>query len=501
MKGKRLFAVATSALALILGMVACNNTNPESGSSKQPSSSQPQQEKIQITAAGNKKTLAIDEEVQLTASVDGVAWSSSNAAAASVSASGLVKALAPGEVTITAKKDGYKDGTIAITVTRPAATATLHFEVADHYSADGEWTNSSRGPGETPIYEKSSASDGTCVGYFGEGDKETLTFTSSAAVSAELVITMGHNSSYSPLSEIMSAKFNNTAIDLSKVNFESDSDGQGNYTFQAVSFGTFNLVAGNNVLEISMLGNAPYLDDLLIYAAAATTIAAVPAPEKPAIVITNQESELTIEEGATLQLNSATTGLTWASSNEAVATVNATSGLVTAVAKGTANITARKDGMKTAKVTITVTEKIAAGEIRAQAENGTVNGAAVGTDTDIVTRTTSTGETCTAQWAANATLVIKFTGAAGSFKLSLVGRAGGQYGMSDIEDLSAVISLKLNNAAVTVPAIAITGRTFTAYEIGNVTLTAGENTLEIKALGEEADKAPNIDFFKFVPQA
>ena len=73
--------------------------------------------------------------------------------------------------------------------------------------------------------------------------------------------------------------------------------------------------------------------------------------------------------------------------------------------------------------------------------------------------------------------------------------------MGDIEDLSAVISLKLNNNNVTVPAIAVTGRTFTAYEIGNVNLQAGENTIVVKALGEEDDKAPNIDFFKLTPNA
>lgn len=490
MKGKRIFAVATSALALMLGLVACNN-NPGSGSSNQPSSSQPQQEKIQITAAGNKKTLAIDEEVQLTASVDGVAWSSSNAAAASVSASGLVKAIAPGEVTITAKKEGYRDGTIAITVTRPAATATLHFEVADHYSADGEWTNSNRGPGETPIYEKSSASDGTCVAYFGEGDKETLTFTSSAAVSAELVVTMGHNSSFTPLSDIMEAKFNNAAVNLSNANFESDSDGSGNYSFIGVSFGTFNLVAGNNVLEITMKGNAPYLDDLEIYAAAATTIAAVPAPEKPAIVITNQESELTIEEGATLQLNSATTGLTWASSNEAVATVNATSGLVTAVAKGSANITARKDGMKTAKVTITVTEKLVDGEIRVQIESGTGEGitfrTSYNTDTEIVDA-----------WPQNAVLTLTFNSAkAGTFELYLSGRASGGYQGGGADQANEKMEIKVNGAAVTLSG-EIAGGAFAQYKIGEVTLQAGSNTMTVKSLTEEIT---TIDFFRLVPKA
>ena len=511
MKKSKIF-LPMMALALVFGLAACGGNNAQSqsqggGKSSQPSSSVPAKPKITVSAEGNKKELLKDETVQLSAkegetALTGVEWKSSDANVATVSDAGLVTAVFYGEATITASKEGYQNGTISIKVKRPDPTATLHFEVADHYSADGEWTNSSRGPGETPVYEKSSASDGTCVGYFGDGDKETLTFTSNAAVKAELVVTMGHNSSFTPLSEIMEAKFNNAAIDLSKTNFESDSDGQGNYTFQGVSFGQVDLLASNNVLEISMKGNAPYLDDLQIYAASAATIVAVPAPEKPSIVISNPESELTIEAESTVQLQCATEGVIWASSSETVATVSQT-GLVTGVAKGTASITARKDGMKTAKVTITVTEKVVAGEIRAQAESGTVDGAALGTDTAIVTRSTSTGETCTAQWEAGKTLVIKFTGKAGSYKMYLNGRAGGQYGMSNIEDLAAVIELKLNNAAVSIPAsTAISGRTFTDYLLANaVTLKEGENTLEVKALGEESDKAPNIDFFKFTPNA
>ena len=49
-------------------------------------------------------------------------------------------------------------------------------------------------------------------------------------------------------------------------------------------------------------------------------------------------------------------------------------------------------------------------------------------------------------------------------------------------------------------AFAISGRTFTDYLLGNANLTVGENTIEVKAIGE-SNTAPNIDFFKFVPNA
>lgn len=493
------FAIA----ALVLGLGACDKKEEsKQGSSAQPVSSVPAKPSIKVTAADNKTKLGLNETVQLAADKEGVTWSSSDAKIAEVNDTGLVTAKGYGSVTISAKKEGHTDGKITLTVERPAPTAVLHFEVADHYSADGEWTNSSRGPGETPIYEKSSASDGTCVGYFGEGDKETLTFTSDKAVKAELMVTMGHNNSYDPLSDIIDAKFNNAAIDLSKTAFESDSDGSGNYTFIGVSFGMFDLIAGNNVLEISMKGNAPYLDDLNIYAVSAATIAAVPAPEKPAITVQNAESELTIEAESTVQLRCDVEGVSFTSGNEAVATVSQT-GLVTGVAKGNTDIAIKKDGYKTVKAHIVVTEKIVAGEIRVEAETGTVGGEAVSAETAVVIRSASTGETLTAQWEAGATLLVKFNATtAGSYKFYINARAAGQYGTSNVEDLAAVASFKFNDAALTVPAeTAVSGRSFIDVLIATVNIKVGENKIEVKSISEEADKVPNIDFFKFVPNA
>ena len=458
-------------------------------------------EPIKVTAADNKTTLVIDETVQLSADKDGVTWASSDATIASVSDKGLVTALKAGSVNITASKDKFKTGSIAIKVTRPAATKVLHWEVADHVSADGEWYNNNRGPGETPIYDKSSASDGTCIGYFGDGDKETLTFTSSEAVKAELVVTMGHNSSFEDLSTIFGAKFNDTEISLVGVAYISDTDGQGGYTFAQVSFGEVDLIKGSNALEISMKGNAPYLDDLEIYAAAATEIEAVPAPEKEKIVISNPEEDLTIEAESTVQLICSTEGVSYKSNNEEIATVSG-EGLVTGVAKGNTTIVVSKEGMTTTKVTIKVTEKKVAGEIRIEAESGKVGEDAISENTDIKIRTASTGETLTERWLAGAMLTITFNyGNADSFSLYLNARAAGQYGTSNIDDLAAVIEIKLNDVAIAIPtSTAVSGRTFADYLIGVVTLKAGENKLEIKSIGED-NTAPNIDFIKLLPVA
>lgn len=457
-------------------------------------------EKIQITAEGNAKTIIKGNTLKLTANKDGVTWTSSDTSIATVDNAGVVTGLKYGPVTISAKKDGFDEGKFALEIVRPEATAKIAWNDADHYSADGTWTNSNRGPGETPIYEKSSARDGTCVAYFGEGDKETLTFTSSATVKAELVVTMGHNSSYEPLSSIIDAKFNDADIDLNAVNYTTDSDGQGGYTFKQVSFGMFDLAATNK-LELTMKGNAPYLDDLEIYAESATTIAVVPAAEKEAITITNPATDLTIEAESTVQLTSATTGITYESSNTSVATVSET-GLVTGVAKGTASIILKKDGMKTTRVTITVTEKLLAGEVRLEAELNEETATAAGITYRTPSSSSNASGKVTQAWPKEATLTYTFNAAnAEDYVIFLVGRAnGGSTGYSYTDTKVAEnLEFTVNTTKVTVDAdLVISGSTITPYKIGEVAVNAGENTLVIKCIG---DLPPTVDFFKLTPKS
>lgn len=504
-KMKVLLPFAVVGLMLSLGACGSNNGG-ESGKSTTPSVAP--QPKVTVKTADDKSslTLVVGENGQLKASEEGVTWASNNEKVATVDQTGKVTAVAPGSAKISAAKEGFKTGELTVTVNRKPPIATLHMEDADHNAADGFWYNSNRGPELTPVYEKSSASDGTCIGYFGEGDVEVLKFTSSAVIKAELVLTMGHNSSFESLATIMDAKLNNAAISLENVAYNSDSDGQGGYTFQGVSLGEFDLVAGENALEFDLKGNAPYLDDLMIYSETAATIAKVDAPAKETIVMTNSEESLALTAEDTLQLTSATTGLSYNSRNTSVANVDE-NGLVTAVAKGSAVIEVYKAGMISTKVSLTVAEKVVVGEIRAQAEDGTCDGAAITesdaeTPTAINKRGTSTGETCTAQWEAEAVLTIKFNAdKAGAYSVYLNGRAGGQYGTVNIDDLKAVIEVKVNNVAIAIPdALAISGRTFTDYLLGNTNLTVGENTIEVKAIGE-SNTAPNIDFFKLVPNA
>ena len=113
----------------LFGLVACgaNEAQPSESSkggsqNTQQTSSVPKKESITVSAADGKVSLEPEETVQLSAKVganalDGVIWSSADATIASVDNTGKVTAVKKGEVVISAKKDGYNDGKITITVT------------------------------------------------------------------------------------------------------------------------------------------------------------------------------------------------------------------------------------------------------------------------------------------------------------------------------------------------------------------------------------------------
>ena len=493
-KMKVLLPFAVVGLMLSLGACGSNNGG-ESGQSTTPSVAP--QPKVTVKTADDKSslTLVVGENGQLKASEEGVTWASNNEKVATVDQTGKVTAVAAGTAKISAAKEGFKTGELTVTVNRKPPIATLHMEDADHNAADGFWYNS-RGPELTPVYEKSAASDGTCIGYFGEGDVEVLKFTSSAAIKAELVLTMGHNNSFEPLSEIMDAKLNNVAIDLSAKKYVTDSDGQGGYTFQAISLGEFDLVNGENALEFDMKGNAPYLDDLMIYSEAAATIAKVDAPAKETIVLTNAEGDFAIETTDTVQITSATTGLSYHSRSENIAVVDE-NGIVTGVAEGSAVIEVYKAGMISAKANITVTRKAAAGEINVEAETGVSSKDESGAD-QITFRNASGGHNSTDAFPSGATLTINVEATnAGSYTMTFLARRSRNQGEFD-NKFATAFEMKINDAAIATEA-AVDGNSWADYVIANVTLKAGANALTIKALTEV--NPINIDSLRFTPVA
>ena len=590
-KSKFILSVTAFALLLSLGLSACNNGGNQGEASQggEQQQSQPAEQsipadaKIKITAAGDKTKLMYGETVQLSADVQGVSWESSKPDIVSVSADGLVTALAKGSASIKAKKDGYKDGSInisvdypnitvtasgekdilvggtvtltaseqgvtwtssnpevatvangvvtgvklgsttikaskehfndgsvTINVVRPAPTATLHWEDADHYSADGEWS-SSNDPYDSPVYNRSSgnASDGTCIAHFGNGDIETLSFTSSAAVKAELVMTIASRSEIADLSAVMAVKFNDADVALTGGFAGGDSS-----DFQELSLGELDIKSGDNALEISFLSSsAPYIDDLNIYAASNATIVVKPAPVREKIEV--EKAELEVEAGKTVQIvvtkPTSLDGVTFTSSDETAATVDNT-GLVTGVSLGTANIMVRKDGMKAARVTVQVKEVEEVGEIRLEAElaeevvAGTSNFMNLTDGTSGITRPHSGGGYISGyRVSGEEPLTFKFTATneqAGKYELSVNGSAAYQATEDFMFATSTTITLNGNPVTINADAAIVAGDGGMSAPrvdavLGEVTVVAGENTLVVTFNG----RAPSLDFFKLVPKA
>ena len=448
-------------------------------------------EKIVVTAGGPTELL-IGETVTLTANKEGVTWESSNAEIASVTAAGVVTANKLGDVTISAKKAGFADGTQAIKVKRPAPTATLHFEDADHYSADGMWGTNYNGtiygPGaDSPVYTRSSgnASDGTCIAYMDNGDTEVLTFTSSANVKAELVMTMASRNAVSDMSSVMDVKFNNVAIDLAGKSFEGGGDTN---TFVEFSLGEFNLQA-NNVLDFAFKASSPYFDDLNIYAESAANITVVKPVEKDPVTV-NQES-IRVAQGKTFQITSSMTGLGYKSASEAIATVTA-AGLVTGVAPGSTTIAVSKEGYKTIRVPVEVTE--VEGAFVVSIEGITGEGVTTRTSQNL----TAPNNYIIDAFPEGAVGTLAFTvETAGQYTLYMKCRASGGYNSSNTDVLATCMTLKVNGTVVTSSA-SVSGNTFTEYLIGDVNFTAaGPATIEITNI----TSVPTINLFKFIPKA
>ena len=595
-KRKFILPITAFALLLSLGLAACNNSGKQDGSSQQggeqqesqpaaseESQSQAKQEKINITAAEGKTKLVHPATVQLTADQEGVTWESAKPEIATVSATGLVTSVAKGSTTIKAKKDGFKDGSISISVdypnitvtasgetsilvggtvtltaseqgvtwsssdatvasvengvvtglklgsatikaskanfndgsvtinvVRPAPTASLHWEDADHYAADGEWASSDN-PYDSPEYARSSgnASDGKCIAHFGAGDKETLAFTSSAAVKAELVMTIASRSAIDDLSAVMAIKFNDADVALTGSFAGGDSS-----DFKELSLGELDLKSGDNALEISFLSSsAPYIDDLNIYAASAATITLKPAPVREKIEVEN--AELEVEAGKTVQIvvtkPTSLDGVTFTSSDETAATVDDT-GLVTGVSLGTATIMVRKDGMSPARVAVQVKEVEQAGEIRLEAElaeevvAGSSNFMNLTDGTSGITRPHSGGGYISGyRVSGEEPLTFKFTATdaqAGKYELSVNGSAAYQATEDFMFATSTTITLNGEPVTINADAAIVAGDGGMSAPrvdaiLGEVTVTAGENTLVVTFNG----KAPSLDFFRLVPKA
>ena len=451
-------------------------------------------ENIKVSVAeGGKTSLLIGETVQLNADKQGVTWTSSNADVAEVNNTGLVTAKKIGQATITASGNNLNPGSLEISVVRPDPTAVLHMEDAEHFAADGEWSSSNE-PTEAPTYNKSNASDGTTCAHFGAGDMETIRFTSSKAVKAEICLTIGYYYSLDDVSQILAVKFNGVDVAYPAQGYEAEDTS--NYTYKPISFGELDLIADTNVLEITVMANSnnrfPYMDDLQIYAAEPVTITLVPAPQKDPVVV-DQES-ITVNEGKTAQITSSMTGLSYKSASESVATVSET-GLVTGVKVGTTTIIITKDGYKAFRLPVTVLE--AEGVIAVSINDIEGEGIATRTSRNLEAPYNYIIDEDNGGFPTGVVGILKFNATtAGAYDMYVRCRASGGYNSTTTDDLATCMTVKVNGTVIAASGT-VSGNSFTDYLLGEVTLKAGENEIEITCL----TTVPTINMFRFLPKA
>ena len=532
---KRKLILPSIALAVMaaFGLAACGGSTPaQQSSGGENSQSQPAGSEsgevslgeIAITAAGNKTDLLVGETVQLTASVEGVTWKSRATTVATVDDKGLVTAVGAGSVKIRAEKEGYDTGSITINVTKAPekeAHTVIDLEHADHYSPTDIWGMDLSaygygfmGPGDSPIEDNSGATeDGHSLGWLQQGCKETLTFTANKAVEVELGVSMAYNAEMD-LASSLSVKFNNVAIDMTGKVCEGPEDGDTNnyYDWHTTSFGKVNLVAGNNVLEIEMIGQGPNMDVLKIYSDDKDLTITVVEPVVMQKIAVTPDS-VVLEIGGTQQLTTETADVTYASSNEAVATVS-TSGLVTAVAAGNAEITVSKEGMKSAKVSVkvkaaqqaaTAYDLVEGTAVRMEFENGEFYcesgswgypqwGMAPshdGGETPIEDVESASGGMSLGYFNQTSKVTLKFNSPkAGTVKLVICGAAAGTY------DLAANATIKVNDTALdlTGKTIETTGYTdWQTADLGSIAVNSGSNTLVLEVIGQQG---PNLDYIE-----
>ncbi len=525
MKKTKLFLPAMAVgLLLSMGLTACNQpaNNSQGNQSTNSQQSTQQKERITVTAAGDKKSLALNETVQLTAKVgdaviEGVTWSSSDTAIVTVDETGKVTAVGYGEASITAKKDGYNNGTIGINVPRPAASATFDLTTAaEHYSADGWWelggggmfamqtVNGWNPVAQTMSWGQTEEEPETFIGGFGTGDKETVKFTASKAEKDELMLNIG-NSDEAVLAEIMTIKLNGTAINLAGKTLEANPGQFGNdLVFNDLSLGNLDLAA-SNTLEFEFLKDTNiFLNEVAVYAKEATVALTNPAAKQQIEVVENK-LEVIVGQTVSIQVKNNLAGVSYASVDAETASVD-DKGVVTGVKQGITNITVKKEGMYSVRVEITVKPAPVAGQILVEAE-GAEELQAEEKPSGVMVQQDG------GQWGGNTvhsgsayvsfygvegelTLTYKFNAqSAATMVLSVVGSAS--FGSQAAYPLSS-LNLKLNNASVTVPATAELpvpqgwSATMEEITVGDVAVKAGENVLTITL----SETFPSLDVFK-----
>lgn len=473
-------------------------------------------EKLDIEGDFAGISIAVGETKQLSVTTEGVAFASSNNDVATVSATGLVTAVAVGNCEIVITKDGYKDAKVSVAVTKAVEPDTiisvLEFENAEHYSPTGSW-GSGWSVKDSPIETSDAAHGGQAVGYFATGCKETIEFTSDKAGSADFDIYMGINVD-TPLDGVLKMTLNGKEIAMGERVAKGARDGgQWNYSdFQAVSFEGLNILEGKNVLVFEALAQCPNLDYI------EATSKEVTLTQLIKLDIEGNFDPVTVETGKTVSLSITTEGVSYASENESVAKIDA-SGVVTGVAQGSTNIIISKDGYKNAKVAVTVTYKAVAPEGGVVLEfedathfspDGTWGGSWATLTSPVENSPTASGGQSLGNFKTGCTETLTFkASAAGKVDITIVGASSlADYsGYPTIKmaemPIADYMTMSIADNDVSLADKVLPGKDAQDYYnwqeivLQGVDVVAGDNSLVVAIIGSQG---PNLDYVKIVGQ-
>ncbi len=314
-----------------------------------------------------------------------ITWASTNTSAATVSASGLVTAVAPGSASITATSEG-KSGASAITVLQiPVATVTITPTTATILSGASTTftavTKDAQGnvlTGRTITWSSTNTAAATVNG---SGVATGVANLSASGTTTITATSEGHQSNGAtltvnpvPVASVTVTPTTATILSGATTTFTAvTKDAQGNVlTGRTITWNSSNTAAAT----INGAGLATGVANLA--ASGTTTITATSEGQQsngatltvnpvPVATVTISPPSATIVSGTTTTFTAVTkdaqgnvlTGrtITWNSSNTAAATINASgaaTGVANLAASGTTTITATSEGQQSTGATLTV---------------------------------------------------------------------------------------------------------------------------------------------------
>ena len=322
-----------------------------------------------VKGAEMKLTYTVDPT---NASTEGLTWTSS-ANVAIVSEAGVVTAISAGTATIKVKNGDTELGTCQVKVLAPAAKAIALVETAEvkmnetlelkatvtpsDASATLEWTSD-----DTNVATVDQ-STGVVTGKKPGTAKITVTIKDDTTISATCEVTV---LPCDPTSVTITTEGNVTEVNAGNtlqltLKFDPEGANAENLTWtsndeKVATVSETGLVRGVKKGTAKITVTVKVNKETELTANFDVTVLA-PDPiavTLPATATVAKDGTLTLTP--TLTPSDATTTFEWSSNNEAVATVDQTTGVVTGVAKGEATITATAANGKTASCKVTVTE-------------------------------------------------------------------------------------------------------------------------------------------------